>query len=265
MVCAVLKNEPTLCCRISDFFSSATKTLPRWLADAGIRRWNTSAAGLDLLRRPACRLGHPLQPSGVDLKSLTKRANLTALLQIPRCHCKTCRSPLLADDTHAECVSCLEKSHSHSESFSLASLLSRIVLFSEFYFPLTCEEKTARQRIRAAGDMRAHVSSMPACLAITTERAFACPLHPTRSTSLCGCERHDLVRCEWQQIGQQPFSSSFRRGRVIGLCDWPCPLTVVCGVSISKNCEAAGWASPSTFVRFYNLDVPALQARVLSD
>ncbi len=36
------------------------------------------------------------------------------------------------------------------------------------------------------------------------------------------------------------------------------------GVSISEICEAAGWASLSTFVRFYNLDVPALQARVLS-
>ncbi len=36
------------------------------------------------------------------------------------------------------------------------------------------------------------------------------------------------------------------------------------GVSISEICEAAGWALPSTFVRFYNLDVPALQARVIS-
>ncbi len=36
------------------------------------------------------------------------------------------------------------------------------------------------------------------------------------------------------------------------------------GVSISDICEAAGWSSPSTFARFYNLDVPALQARVLS-
>ncbi len=36
------------------------------------------------------------------------------------------------------------------------------------------------------------------------------------------------------------------------------------GVSISDICEAAGWSSPSTFVRFFNLDVPALQARVLS-
>ncbi len=36
------------------------------------------------------------------------------------------------------------------------------------------------------------------------------------------------------------------------------------GVSISDIFEMAGWFSPSTFVRFYSLDVPALQARVLS-
>ncbi len=36
------------------------------------------------------------------------------------------------------------------------------------------------------------------------------------------------------------------------------------GVSISEICEADGWSSPSTFVRFYSLNVPALQARVLS-
>ncbi len=36
------------------------------------------------------------------------------------------------------------------------------------------------------------------------------------------------------------------------------------GVSISDICEAAGWSSLSTFARFYNLDVPALQARDLS-
>lgn len=36
------------------------------------------------------------------------------------------------------------------------------------------------------------------------------------------------------------------------------------GVTIAEICEAAGWSSPSTFARFYNLDVPALHARVLS-
>ncbi len=61
-------------------------------------------------------------------------------------------------------------------------------------------------------------------LAIITERAFASPLHPAQSASLRGCERHDLVRCKWQQ----PFSGGFRRGRVIWLCDWPRPLAVIC-------------------------------------
>ncbi|KAL0192323.1 hypothetical protein M9458_010619, partial [Cirrhinus mrigala] len=36
------------------------------------------------------------------------------------------------------------------------------------------------------------------------------------------------------------------------------------GVSIAEICAPAGWALPSTFIRFYNLDVPALQARVFS-
>ncbi len=36
------------------------------------------------------------------------------------------------------------------------------------------------------------------------------------------------------------------------------------GVSITEICAATGWATPSTFARFYNLDIPSLQARVLS-
>ncbi len=36
------------------------------------------------------------------------------------------------------------------------------------------------------------------------------------------------------------------------------------GISIGEICAAAGWSSPSTFIRFYNLDIPALQAWVLS-
>ncbi len=36
------------------------------------------------------------------------------------------------------------------------------------------------------------------------------------------------------------------------------------GVSIAEIRVAAGWASPSTFARFYNLENPALQAWVLS-
>lgn len=36
------------------------------------------------------------------------------------------------------------------------------------------------------------------------------------------------------------------------------------GASIAEICAAADWASPFTFARFYNLDVPALQTWVLS-
>ncbi len=36
------------------------------------------------------------------------------------------------------------------------------------------------------------------------------------------------------------------------------------GISIGEICAAAGWSLPSTIARFYNLDVPAMQARVLS-
>ncbi len=123
----------------------------------------------------------------------------------------------------------------HCGSFSLASLRSRIAFFSESdsvprTLPFFSSQGPVRkkQRTLAAGDKRAHAGSMPTCLAITAERALACPLHPTRSASLRGCERHGLVRCERQQTGWQPFPGGFRRGRVIGLCDWPLPLADIC-------------------------------------
>ncbi len=107
-----------------------------------------------------------------------------------------------------------------------------------FFLPGTCEEKTAGQRIRTASEKRAHAGTMPECLAITTEKAFACPLDPTRSASLCGCERHDLIRCEWQRIGWKPFSGGFRCGSVIGLCDCPRPLAVIC---FTQSPTQNGW------------------------
>ncbi len=106
-----------------------------------------------------------------------------------------------------------------------------------FFLPVTCEEKTAGQRIWAASDYRAHVGSVPARLAFT-ERAFTCPLHPTRSASLRGCERCYLVRCERQRNGWQPFSGGFRCGRVIGLRGWPRPLAVIC---FTERQTESGW------------------------
>ncbi len=72
----------TLRRRISDFFSSATKSLPRWLfADAEIRRWNVSAGGLDLLQHSACRSG--LSPAAMS--QLSKRASQKERLSTQRC------------------------------------------------------------------------------------------------------------------------------------------------------------------------------------
>ncbi len=71
-----------------------------------------------------------------------------------------------ADDTHAECVSCLGKSHAdaarsgtdctHCESFSLASLCSRIAFFSESdsaprTLPFSSSQGPVRKKQRGRG------------------------------------------------------------------------------------------------------------------
>ncbi len=81
-------------------------------------------------------------------------------------HCKTCGNPLHADDTHAECVSCLGKSHadaalsgaecSHCECFSLSSLHSRIAFFSASdsaprSFPFSSSQGPVRKKQRGRG------------------------------------------------------------------------------------------------------------------
>ncbi len=83
---------------------------------------------------------------------------------MPLRHCKTYRNPLHADDTHAECVSCLGKSHaalsrtdcSHCESFSLASQRSWIAFFSEsdsahHALPFSSSQGPVRNKQRSRG------------------------------------------------------------------------------------------------------------------
>ncbi len=82
---------------------------------------------------------------------------------MPPHHCKTCRSPLHADDTHAECVSWLGKSHadnalngtdcSHCESFSLASLRLQIAFFLEAHcaLPFSSSQGPVRKKQRGRG------------------------------------------------------------------------------------------------------------------
>ncbi len=83
---------------------------------------------------------------------------------MPYCHRKMCGKPLHADDTHAEYVSCLGKSHadaalsgadcSHCERFSLASLRSRLAFFSESNsapcaLPFSFSQGSVRKKQRA--------------------------------------------------------------------------------------------------------------------
>ncbi len=111
-----------------------------------------------------------MPPSGHDLEEPHKRAHFSvALLQMPLCHSETWRTPLNADDTHAECVSCLGKSHvdaalsgadcSHCKNFSLASLHSQIAFFSESdsapcALPFSSSQGPVRKKQRGRGFKR---------------------------------------------------------------------------------------------------------------
>ncbi len=92
---------------------------------------------------------YPLPPSGDDLMEPHKRVNFRmALLQMPCRHCKTCRSPLHADDSHAEHVSCLGKSQrgwllSLREFQCHLSVVADSFLFRERHRPGTCEERNS--------------------------------------------------------------------------------------------------------------------------
>ncbi|KAF4115744.1 hypothetical protein G5714_003233 [Onychostoma macrolepis] len=79
--------------------------------------------------------------TAIRRKLTHSKRSKSALLQMPRRYCGSCRSSLHADDGHSECVSCLGKPHadavlagsdcSHCKNISLASLRSRIAFFSE--------------------------------------------------------------------------------------------------------------------------------------
>ncbi len=70
----------------------------------------------------------------------------------------------------------------------------------------------------------------------------------------------DAITLAYSSLGQQcPMGVRAHSTRgITSSCLWSSD------VSIAEICAAASWASPSTFARFYNLEVPALQAWVLS-
>ncbi len=67
----------------------------------------------------------------------------------------------------------------------------------------------------------------------------------------------DAITLAYSSLGQQcPMGVKAHSTRGIA-SSW----TWSSGVSIAEICAVVGWASLSTFVRFYNLEVPALQDR----
>ncbi len=125
-------------------------------------------------------------------------------------------------------MSCLGKSHadaalrgtdcSHCESINLASLRSRKAFFSDRdSTPRAPSQGPVRKKKRGRGFEQLVTSELtPAQCPRTSpspKREHSPVLFTQHDQRPCGCERHDLVRCEWQQIGRQPFSGSFRRGK----------------------------------------------------
>ncbi len=117
-------------------------------------------------------------------------------------HCKTCRNPLHADDTHAVCVSCLGKSHAdsalsraeclHCECFSLASLRSRIAFFLEsdsvpHALTFSSSQGTVRKKQRGRGwKARASHPSKP-CRATSALAGCAYSAAGQAASALYGC------------------------------------------------------------------------------
>ncbi len=154
-----------------------------------------------------------------------------------------CGNPLHAEDIHAECVPRLGKSHadaalsgaecSHYECFSLAFLHSRLAFFSEsdsapralqFSSSQDLWENNSGQRIWAASDKRAHVGSMPACLAITAEgesirpssslnMISVPPLWATWFRSVQVTARRSLS-ASWQMLSMSSGSNGLRWGAI---------------------------------------------------
>ncbi len=149
------------------------------------------------------------------IRRRSKRASLKEQISARRC-CKCCAVIVRHAGLPCMLMTLLGESHVDSAlSQTCLSALADSFLFRErlhpcittphthFLPPRDLWGKNSRQRIRVASDNRAHVGSMPACLAVTAERerAFAHPLHLTWSASLHGCEQHDLVRCKWRRNG----------------------------------------------------------------
>ncbi len=192
-------------------------------------------------------------PAIISRKSLKEQIGIL----MPRRYCGSCRSPLHTDDGHSECVSCLGKSHadaalagsdcSYCESISLASLRTRIALFSESdpaprALPFSSSQGPVRKKQRGRCSQRPFESElMPAQIpraSLSPQRDVSRPFYPTWPASLCKRERSGLVRGKWRWAGRwQHVTGSFRCWGAVGLSDWPRPLRF----ARAQRCQSRDW------------------------
>ncbi|KAK2892697.1 hypothetical protein Q8A67_012685 [Cirrhinus molitorella] len=120
------------------------------------------------------RRSRSLQLSGSPQRAFsTKRA--PALLQMPRRRCHSCSALLQSADGHGECALCLGAAHAeaaltetecpHCEDMSLASLRSRVALFSERdpasrALPLSSSQEPVRKKQRGREPQRSAASEL---------------------------------------------------------------------------------------------------------
>ncbi len=175
---------------------------------------------------------------------------------MPRRYCGSCRSPLHADDGHSECVSCLGKSHadaalagsdcSHCESISLASLRTCIAFFSESdpaprALPCSSSQGPVRKKQRGRDSQR------PVESELTPAQIPRASLSPHR----------EISPVLFSQPDQRPSASVSDLVSFGGSDDELADDSMSLVASDAEELLTAGWATPSTFARFYNLDIPA--------
>ncbi len=150
-------------------------------------------------------------------------------------HCKTCRNLLQADDTHTEVnptlTLCSAGLIARRASVSVLPLRSRSAVFSEsdsapcalpFSFSQGSVRKNSGQMILAAGDKRAHVGSMPACLAVIAEREHSSALFTQRDqrpSTVSDMISFGVSDGEIDDRFYFYFFGGFGRGGVFRVCD----------------------------------------------
>ncbi len=210
-----------LCRRISDFFSSATKTTSlltlRWYRDPTLKSlcswiWTSCSNQLAHSVIP-CRYPvsskKALREEQISAQRCCKcmsesparwwhsRWVCVTLGEIPRWRC-TQRGWMLRLRVFQSCLSAL------ADSFLFRERL-HLLRPPVFFLSGICEKKTVSRGFERAVTSELTLAQCPrASPSLQRERAFARPLHSTWSESL-RCERHDLVGCEWCKLDDSLF------------------------------------------------------------